>query len=110
PGGDGQPQWNLQAITGMIDAGLDVQAAIEQPRWTSWPGTDPSSVANPFELRLEDRLPEEVFADLAARGHNVRKTPAWSGGGAAQIIARDPATGIMIGGTDARVEGNVLGF
>ena len=110
PGGDGQPQWNLQAITGMIDAGLDVQAAIEQPRWTSWPGTDPSSVANPFELRLEDRLPEEVFADLAGRGHNVRKTSAWGGGGAAQIIARDPETGVMIGGTDGRVEGNVLGF
>ncbi len=110
PGGDGQPQWNLQAIAGMIDAGLDVQAAIEQPRWTSWPGTDPSTVANPFELRLEDRLPDEVFADLAARGHNVRKMPAWGGGGAAQIIARDPDTGVMIGGTDARVEGNVLGF
>ncbi|MDQ3655645.1 MAG: gamma-glutamyltransferase family protein, partial [Chloroflexota bacterium] len=37
PGGDGQPQWNMQAISGMIDGGLDVQAAIEMPRWTSWP-------------------------------------------------------------------------
>lgn len=110
PGGDGQPQWNLQAITGMVDAGLDVQAAIEQPRWTSWPGTDPSTIDNPFELRLEDRLPERVFDQLAGKGHNVVKLPPWGGGGAAQIIARDPESGVMIGGTDARVEGAVLGF
>jgi len=36
PGGDGQPQWNLQMVTGLIDAGLDVQATVEQPRWTLW--------------------------------------------------------------------------
>lgn len=27
-----------------------------------------------------------------------------------QTIARDPETGVMIGGIDARVEGNGLGF
>jgi len=110
PGGDGQPQWNLQAISGMIDAGLDAQAAIEQPRWTSWPGTDPITIDNPFELRIEDRIGASVIAELQSRGHNVRVTGGWKSGGAAQIIARDPDTGILIGGTDTRVEGNVLGF
>jgi gamma-glutamyltranspeptidase/glutathione hydrolase len=110
PGGDGQPQWNLQALVGMVDAGLDVQAAIEMPRWTSWPGTDPASIDNPFELRIEDRIPAEVIAGLEQRGHTVRLQGAWNGGGAAQIIARDPETGVLIGGTDSRVEGNVLGF
>ena len=37
PGGDYQPQWNLQTITGLIDGGLDVQAAVEQPRWQLQP-------------------------------------------------------------------------
>ncbi len=110
PGGDGQPQWNLQALSGMIDAGFDAQAAIEMPRWTSWPGTDPGSIDNPFELRIEDRLPSEVVADLKSRGHQVRLLDGWDGGGSAQVIARDPETGVLIGGTDARVEGNVLGF
>ncbi len=27
-----------------------------------------------------------------------------------QIIARDPETGVLIGGSDARVEGDVLGY
>ncbi|CAN5825762.1 gamma-glutamyltransferase [soil metagenome] len=110
PGGDGQPQWNMQAIVAMLDAGMDAQAAIEMPRWTSWPGTDPSTIDNPFELRIEDRINPDVVADLESRGHHVRIVGGWAGGGASQIIARDPETGVLIGGTDARVEGNVLGF
>jgi gamma-glutamyltranspeptidase/glutathione hydrolase len=89
---------------------MDVQEAIEQPRWTSWPGTDPITIDNPFELRIEDRVPDDVIADLQSRGHNVRVTGGWAGGGASQIIARDPDSGVLIGGADARVESNVLGF
>jgi gamma-glutamyltranspeptidase/glutathione hydrolase len=89
---------------------MDAQAAIEMPRWTSWPGTDPSTIDNPFELRIEDRINPDVVADLESRGHHVRIVGGWAGGGASQIIARDPETGVLIGGTDARVEGNVLGF
>ena len=43
PGGDGQPQWNLQMLSGLIDQGLDVQHAVEAPRWDIWPGTDPQT-------------------------------------------------------------------
>jgi gamma-glutamyltranspeptidase/glutathione hydrolase len=110
PGGDGQPQWNLQALVAMIDAGLDAQAAIEAPRWTSWPGTDPSVVANPYELWIEDRIGMETMDALRNLGHAVKVLDPWDGGGAMQIIARNPETGLLIGGTDARVEGNVLGF
>ena len=109
PGGDGQPQWNTQAIVGLIDAGMDVQQAIEQPRWTSWPGTDPATIDHAFELRLEDRIPDDVRQDLAARGHRIVVQPSWGGGGAMQIIARHPETGLLVGGSDARVEGTVLG-
>lgn len=110
PGGDGQPQWNLQALTAMIDGGLDAQAAIEAPRWTSWPGTDPASVDNPFELWIEDRIDPAVIAALAERGHVMKTLAPWDGGGAMQVIARDPASGLLIGGTDGRVEGKVLGY
>jgi gamma-glutamyltranspeptidase len=110
PGGDGQPQWNLQMISRLIDDGLDAQAAIEAPRWTSWPGTDPSSLPNPFELRIENRASEATIDGLAARGHVIKRQDVWGGGGAAQIIARDPESGILAGGTDPRVEGMIVGY
>lgn len=109
PGGDGQPQWNLQGIVGFIDGGMDVQAAIEQPRWTSWPGTDPASVDNPFELRVEGRMSESVREILVSRGHHIVVQGDWSGGGAVQMIARNPETGCLIGGSDPRGEGMALG-
>ncbi|MGC4191029.1 MAG: gamma-glutamyltransferase [Thermomicrobiales bacterium] len=110
PGGDGQPQWNMQMISALLDRSLDVQAAIEQPRWTSHPGTDPDGVHHPFTLAVEDRFGEEILAELAAKGHTLVNRGAWGGGGSAQMIARDPETGILIGGTDTRVEGTVLGY
>lgn len=110
PGGDGQPQWNLQTLVALIDGGLDVQAAIEAPRWTVWPGTDPSTLPNPYELQIESRVGDSVLAELEARGHTLRRFSAWGGGGAAQAIARDPLTGVLVGGSDPRAEGLALGF
>ncbi|MDB5433212.1 MAG: gamma-glutamyltransferase [Caulobacter sp.] len=110
PGGDGQPQWNLQTLVALIDGGLDVQAAVEAPRWTVWPGTDPHDLPAPYELRVETRLGEPVLNGLEALGHRLQRTGAWGGSGAAQLIVRDPQTGVMAGGSDPRVEGLALGF
>jgi gamma-glutamyltranspeptidase/glutathione hydrolase len=110
PGGDGQPQWNLQMLVALIDAGLDVQAACEQPRWSLWPGTDPEHRPNPFRLEVETREAPETRTALEALGHRLRPMGSWGAGGAAQIIARDPSTGVLAGGSDPRVEGMALGF
>lgn len=109
PGGDGQPQWNLQLVTGALDYGLDVQAAIEAPRWTSFPGTDPITIANAFELRIEDRVGPAVLRGLEERGHRLNVLGPWAGGGAAQLIAVGP-DGVLRGGSDPRAEGQALGY
>lgn len=110
PGGDGQPQWNLQTITGMIDAGWDVQQVAEQPRWASWPGSGPVSVESPFSLQIERRAGQDVLDVLASWGHQLDVVSDWGCGGAVQLIARDPVTGVLAGGSDPRVEGLALGF
>jgi gamma-glutamyltranspeptidase/glutathione hydrolase len=110
PGGDSQPQWNVQTLSAMIDGGLDVQAAIEIPRWTVWPGTYPADLGHPFELRVEDRLGDETIAALERRGHRIERRGPWGEGRAYQIIARDPATGVLAAGSDPRGDGIALGF
>ncbi len=109
-GGDSQPQWNLQTITGLIDGGLDVQAAVEQPRWQLYPATYPAYLGDPFSLSVEDRLGEETITSLEAMGYPVQRIGAWAAGGAVQVIARDPETGILAGGSDPRAEGMAVGL
>ena len=105
PGGDRQPSWNVQLITSVLDHGANVQAAVDAPRWNHFPGADPVTQGLPYELRLDAGFDEPAAAELAARGHNVRRTPDDIVTGAAQLIALDHKTGLRSGGTDRRCDG-----
>jgi gamma-glutamyltranspeptidase/glutathione hydrolase len=109
PGGDAQPQINLQVLTNMLDWGMNVQQAIEAPRWWSVPGTDPSSVDAPFELRLESGFARETRTELERRGHTVISSGAFTWFGA-QVIKVDREAGCYHGGSDPRVDGCAIGY
>jgi gamma-glutamyltranspeptidase/glutathione hydrolase len=107
-GADGQPQIHLQAYTAMIDFGLDIQQAIEAPRWLSgrFALGDPRDLLN-----MEGRFPEHTFAGLAARGHVVNRWGAWNElAGHAHGIAVEPGTGAFMGGSDPRSDGAAIGY
>jgi gamma-glutamyltranspeptidase/glutathione hydrolase len=110
PGGDQQPQWNMQLITNLIDYEMDVQAAVEAPRWNGFPGSDPINLPNPFDVRVESSVGEEAIAGLRARGHTVRTVEPLHAGGAAFLIERDAQTGVLQAGADPRSEGLALGI
>jgi gamma-glutamyltranspeptidase / glutathione hydrolase len=110
PGGDGQIQWNMQLLSHLLDHGLDVQEAVEAPRFTVFPGTDAETIGKPDELRCEDRLGHSTLEDLRRRGHAVKEVGDWGGGGGAQIIAIDHAQGTLAGGSDPRQDGCALGI
>ena len=110
PGGDYQPQWNIQTITGLIDGGLDVQAAAEQPRWQFQPATYPIELGDAFSLTVEDRLGQATITELEEMGYPITRAGMWGAGGSVQVIARDPETGILAGGSDPRAEGMAVGL
>ncbi len=59
-------------ITGVIDAKLGAQAAIEAPRFL--PGRDPADpLDNAERIEIEDRFPRGVLQDLIDRGHKFQK-------------------------------------
>jgi len=108
PGGDGQPQWNAQAFSALVDSTVPLQRMVELPRWTSFPSTDPASLPAPFELRVETGFPEDALRDLEAMGHAVRRLePIDQPGGMQAIMVRD---GVYIGASDPRVDGCAVGF
>jgi len=110
PGGDNQPQWNVQTITGLVDGGLDVQAAASLPRWQVYPATYPAEIGMPADLKVETRVGERTLETLAAMGHTVVPVGPWGARGAVQVIARDPETGVLAAGSDPRSEGQAIGF
>ena len=112
PGADHQVQVNLQVLTAMIDFGLDPQQAAEMPRWTS---NVPGQYANyPHDgedaLTIERRFPEAVRQQLAHRGHPVKTVGDLEGPCSVEIIRRDPATGMLIAGSDPRRDGWALAW
>ena len=100
-GGFMQPQGHVQVFSAMVDSGLDSQAALDLPRFCIEDGTANGVVA------LEEGISDAVAANLAARGHQVQKVTGWERAlfGRGQIILRDPASGVLIGGSDPRADG-----
>ncbi len=110
PGGDFQPQCGVQMLTKLIDGGLQPQDAVESPRWHSFPGTDPSTINRPGELRVEVGMPDDTVRDLQRMGHNVVQSPLGSYHGVVQLIARDRRRGVLTGASDPRGDGQAVGF
>lgn len=100
PGSHAQVQTNFQLALGLVDHGLDVQAAIEEPRWYH----------DGEVLHLEGRWPEATRRALGAHGHRVATLEDWSAvTGGAQAIAVE-ASGSLAGGADPRREGTAAGY
>jgi len=107
-GADGQPQIQLQAYTGMIDHGLDIQRAVEMPRFLS--GRFAIGEARDT-LHIEARFPEETIVELARRGHIIDRWGDWNEmAGHAHGIVIDLDTGLRWGGSDPRSDGAAIGY
>lgn len=106
-GGDGQPQTHLQVYTNLLRYGMNIQAAIESPRWVH--GADEAGQTE--ALRMEQRFPEATVEELRAMGHEVvMAAPLDSAMGHAHGIVIDEDAGVFHGGSDPRSEGAAVGW
>jgi gamma-glutamyltranspeptidase/glutathione hydrolase len=110
PGGDFQAQCGLQIMTNLLDFGLAPQAAVEAPRWWSFPGTDPASLDTPMELRTEPHLPEETLEALGRLGHQIARRRDGISDGKVQLIVRDSDSGVLMGASDPRGDGHAAAW
>ncbi len=97
-GGHYQAMGHVQLLTGILDEGLDVQAALDAPR----------SFAHDGVLQIEPRFEGATADALSAMGHKVVDADAPIGSG--QIIWIDRAKGVLIAGSDGRKDSVALGY
>jgi gamma-glutamyltranspeptidase/glutathione hydrolase len=106
PGGDDQIHRTVQTLLNAVDFGMNVQAAIEAPRWSTRSFASsvfPHRMSNPGDLSVEARVPEAVQKALLAKGHKLQTAGPWSQGSLAAIVV-DPRMGVLSAGADPRVE------
>ncbi|PYQ56209.1 MAG: hypothetical protein DMF58_21260 [Acidobacteria bacterium] len=101
-GGWNQPQAHVQVISNIVDHGLNIQQALESPRFVklTFQGTD---------VMMESRFPEDVRRGLERRGHEIDLQGEFSnmvGGG--QAVMHDARARVNYGGSDPRKDGAAI--
>ena len=104
PGGDDQVMRTIQTLLNVVDFGMNVQQAIEAPRWStrSFPASPFPHTMYPGESSVEARVPDATRQALIARGHKLRVSGPWTQGSNAAIVVG--ANGVLSAGADPRVE------
>jgi gamma-glutamyltranspeptidase/glutathione hydrolase len=111
PGGDNQNINTMQTLLNIVDFGMNVQQAIEAPRWTTraFPSSPTPHRMYPGDLRVEDRVPEAVRTELLKRGHKLTVGTSYSIGNNAAILS-DAVRGFVAAGADPRVPATALAW
>ncbi|MCY3573531.1 MAG: gamma-glutamyltransferase [Chloroflexi bacterium] len=103
-GGFMQPQGHFQALSGMIDDGLNPQEALDRPRWYIKDGAPGGDVL------VEEGLPYATLSALAGMGHRLVPVSGLRRGvfGRGQVIRR--VDGVLHGGSEPRSDGQIAAF
>lgn len=99
-GGDVQPQGQVQFLCNVVDFGMNLQNALDAPRWR-YEGTGAS-------IALEQTIPQSSRQNLTNRGHEISGSGGFFGGGQALLI--HPGYGTFQGGSDSRRDGCAIGY
>ncbi len=86
-------------LMGVVDFGLDIQEAVNAPRFHhQW---------LPDQILVEDRLSPDTMNLLRSKGHKLDVRHFWGDG---ECIMVDPRTGERLGASDGRNNGKAVGY
>ena len=101
-GGFNQSQAHAQFVSKVVDFGMNIQAALDSPRFTklTFEGCD---------VKVESRIEKDVRDELERRGHKLQILPPYAqdvGGG--QAVMRNYSTGVNFGASDPAKDGAAI--
>jgi gamma-glutamyltranspeptidase / glutathione hydrolase len=101
-GGWNQAQAHAQFISDIADFKMNIQAALEAPRFTK-------KTFSGCDVEMENRFSQKVRDELSAKGHKVTVKGSFSGDmGGGQAVLRDFATDTNYGASDPRKDGEAI--
>jgi gamma-glutamyltranspeptidase/glutathione hydrolase len=101
-GGLNQAQAHAQFVSNIVDHGMNIQSALEAPRFTR-------KVFGGCEVMLESRIPQSVRDALTAKGHQIKMQGDFSsemGGG--QVVIHNTTTRVNWGASSPRKDGAAI--
>jgi len=104
-GGPVQPLSHAQFISNIVDHGMNLQGAIEAPRFVEARANGRKLTG--CEVGMETRVPAEVRRALTARGHKIDEMGAYNivHAGTGQAVMHDAATKVNFAASDPRGDG-----
>lgn len=100
--GMNQAQAQAQFVSNVTDHGMNIQMALEAPRFTK-------AALGGCDLRIESRVPENVREELMKRGHRLSVMgdySGWMGGG--QAVMHDAKSKVNYGASSPRKDGAAI--
>ncbi len=101
-GGWNQAQAHAQFVANVVDYGMNVQAALEQPRFTK-------QTFDGCDVQMEPGIPEAVRAELTRRGQQIQLLQPFSFTvGQGEAVVRDTKRDVNFAGSDPRSDGEAI--
>ena len=101
PGSYGILHTSAQMIHHIVDAGMNVQEAIEAPRFRHYDSGD---------VFYENRVPRETLERLRRMGHKIGRIPEWTAAVGGGHGIQFTEFGTLLGGADPRRDGVAAGW
>jgi len=101
-GGMNQPLAHAQFVSNVVDYHLNIQAALEEPRFT----VSPKLGCN---ILIESRVTQPTLDTLARMGHELQVRKEYSTTmGRGQAVLRDASAGVNFAASDPRADGAAI--
>jgi gamma-glutamyltranspeptidase/glutathione hydrolase len=103
-GGSNQPLAHAQFVSNIVDYGMNIQGALEAPRFTI-PDTGTRAIG--CNILVESRVTADVLQQLRQKGHQLRVRKEYSAAmGRGQAVLHDSKRRINLGASDPRADGS----
>jgi gamma-glutamyltranspeptidase / glutathione hydrolase len=102
-GGANQPLAHAQFVSNFVDYGMNIQAALSEPRFT----VRPTDVGIGCDVLIESRVDPPTLQQLRQKGHKLKVRKEYSTAmGRGQAVMRNSKTKVNFAASDPRADGS----